>query len=260
MVPFSQSEEAFLFRNVRDIINVWSGGAGQARMNIYVNNGQAELQLTYRLGHPEMRHLPYQPYPRFQPKYQNPPRKQKSEKRRIRDNIRAARYQAAQAVPVSSPNGPTSSSPTTTTTTSLVSPSSVLSTVVTPVSSTNTSLATLSTSTNITRSLATPVLATSHTPSTQAVVTPAPPLASQSYSEDPPAVQYRQEQFTMETMPQQEGFCCGCDVDFAFPCYASPCLVCGLWYHEQCYDRHACSDVDDDDSGDEQNMEISPIK
>ena len=158
MVSFSQSEEAFLFRNVRDIINVWSGGAGQARMNIFVNNGQAELQLTYRLGHPDARHLPYhQHYPNYQ--YQNLPRKQKSERRRTRDNIRAARYQTAQASPTSSSTGRTSSSPSITTaatssssvrtTTSSVSPSPVLLTVVTPVSSKNTSQATLSTSTNM---------------------------------------------------------------------------------------------------------------
>ena len=63
MVSFSESEEAFLFKNIRDIINVWSSGTGQARMNILVNNGKAELQLNYRLGHPEASHLP----PKFKP-------------------------------------------------------------------------------------------------------------------------------------------------------------------------------------------------
>ena len=71
---------------------------------------------------------------------------------------------------------------------------------------------------------------------------------------DPPSGQYRQEQLTMETVPQQEGFCCGCGVDFIFPCYASPCLV---WFHDQCYDEHDI-DIEDDYPGDEYDMEISP--
>jgi hypothetical protein len=46
MVSFSESEEAFLLKNFRDIINVWSGVSGQARMNLLVINGKAELQLN----------------------------------------------------------------------------------------------------------------------------------------------------------------------------------------------------------------------
>ena len=193
IIHFSESEEAFLFRNVRDIINVWSCRSGQARMNIFVNNGQAELQLNYRLGNPEARHLPHdhhQPFPPYQPN--RFPRKRKSERRRKRDNIRAARYQAA---PTSSP-GATTSSPTSTTsrlfaatsttssltTSSSTSHSSLSTTVANPVSSrsltTSQVQATLSTSTTTTRSVVTPVLATSQTPSTQAAVTPAPLLSN----------------------------------------------------------------------------------
>ena len=64
----------------------------------------------------------------------------------------------------------------------------------------------------------------------------------------------------METMPQQEGYCCDCEDDFIFPCYASSCLVCSGWFHEQCYDGHPCSDIEDNDLDDEQDMEISPNK
>ena len=105
MVSFSESEEAFLFKNLRNVINVWSGGSGQARISFHVNNGKAELQLSYRLGHPEESHLPPQQH-HHHPHVQ--PRRRKSWKRQARDNARAARYQAAQRAAISSSAAATS--------------------------------------------------------------------------------------------------------------------------------------------------------
>ena len=78
-------------------------------MSFLVNNGKAELQLSYRLGHPEESHLPPQ-QDHHKPQVQ--PRRRKSQKRKARDNARAARYQAAQRAAISSSAAATSSSST----------------------------------------------------------------------------------------------------------------------------------------------------
>ena len=83
MVRFSDCEEAFLLTNVRNIINVWSRGFGQARLTFCVSDGQAELSLSYKLGHPEASHLP--PQPPHHPPYEQPYQRRKSERRRLRD-------------------------------------------------------------------------------------------------------------------------------------------------------------------------------
>ena len=97
MVPFSDCEEAFLLTNIRNIINVWSRGSGQASLNFCVRNGQAELNLSYQLGHPEESHLPPQPPHHHQDQPHVRQLRRKSQRRRLRDNLRAAKFQAARA-------------------------------------------------------------------------------------------------------------------------------------------------------------------
>ena len=65
MIPFSQSEESFLYKQVQSVIDVWARGLGTARLNFAVKTGHAELQLSYQLGHPEVHHLIPHPDPPF---------------------------------------------------------------------------------------------------------------------------------------------------------------------------------------------------
>ena len=67
---------------------------------------------------------------------------------------------------------------------------------------------------------------TTQTTATQAVATPV-------MSTIPPV-----ENYTTHTMTPQHSDCPGCYRDFAFPCYACLCLVCGLLFHPECYNDH----------------------
>jgi hypothetical protein len=57
----------------------------------------------------------------------------------------------------------------------------------------------------------------------------------------------------MDTLPlPQYPDCCACRINFDFPCFATPCMECGLWFHNECVDGHKCeSDTDDDHANDE---------
>ena len=142
MVPFSQCEEAFLFKNVQNVIDIWARGLGQARLNFEVKRGRAELQLFYQLGHPEAFHLVPQPQ-LFYPPYNSPPtfqppsfKKKKSVKRRLKDNRRAAAFQARRAVTSSSHATPTTTStPASRPTAAVTSPGSA-SNLTTPTTTT----------------------------------------------------------------------------------------------------------------------------
>ena len=132
MLPFSQCEEAFLLKNVQNVIDVWARGSGLAKLTFSARNGQAELQLFYQLGHPEASHLPHQPpssAPNSNPPHpQSPPasRRQKSLKRKLKDRKRAAEFQArrkAEASSLASSSGqPTTTTTTRTTSTAVSSP------------------------------------------------------------------------------------------------------------------------------------------
>ena len=57
----------------------------------------------------------------------------------------------------------------------------------------------------------------------------------------------------MDTLPlPQYPDCSVCRIDFDFPCFATPCMEWGLWFHNDCVDDHKCeSDTDDDHATDE---------
>ena len=51
------TEEAFLLRSLKEIVNIWSGGSGQATFNFVVQDGVASLQLGFQLGRPADPHI-----------------------------------------------------------------------------------------------------------------------------------------------------------------------------------------------------------
>jgi hypothetical protein len=95
--PFSLTEEAFLLRSLREVVNVWASGSGQATFNLNISNGSADLQLGFQLGLPTESHLHPQHHHEhvFCPK---PPMssRRKSPSQRKRDRLRAAQHQAGQ--------------------------------------------------------------------------------------------------------------------------------------------------------------------
>ena len=84
-IPFRQTEELFFLSCVGEVLKVWASKSGQAKLNISVENGMADLQLAFKLGLPGDSHLPSSPY-HHPPKYKSPSRK-----------ARAAAQQQAQA-------------------------------------------------------------------------------------------------------------------------------------------------------------------
>ena len=86
-IPFSQTEEAFFLSCVGEVMKVWASKSGQAKLNISVENGMADLQLAFKLGLPGDPHLPN--HPTHNPRYKTPARKAK-------DRARAAAHQQAQ--------------------------------------------------------------------------------------------------------------------------------------------------------------------
>ena len=68
---FSLTEEAFPLRSLREVVNVWARGSGQASFNLKSSNGTADLQLDFQLGlpyephlHPPHHYEPVEPHPR----------------------------------------------------------------------------------------------------------------------------------------------------------------------------------------------------
>ena len=246
MASFSETEEAFLFKNLRNIINVWSGGSGQARINLFVNNGKAELQLNYRLGHPEVSHLPPQRH-QHQPHVQ--PRRMKSQKRQARDNARAARYQAGKRAAISSSTAATSSK----------SPSPLISVLesryfhstsnpptLTPVvtSSATGFVSKPATTTTVNSSRVSPAISS-------AVGIPAtmvPPCSFDNLPSTCPADQSMVSldsnpttTYTPWTMPARRFVDCShCEEDIAIHVQPLPCYNCGEWFHHECLPGHEC--------------------
>ena len=269
MLPFSQCEEAFLLRNVRNVIDVWASRSGQAKLNFSTRNGQAELQLFYQLGHPEASHLPHQPPPypfNFPPSHTNPPHhsRRKSQRRILKDRKRAAEFQARRRAEASSAVSSSSQTTTVSTTVTTSTPSTaVSSTTRTSNTTTNQAVTSLLPSTinaaisisPITQQQAVPA-SCSTTPSLSAPIPSILPQAVTSLPDD------RYERYTLDTMPlPTHPDCPTCFRNFDFPCYATPCLVCGLWFHNDCFGDHYCSISDSDDDSasetDNENMDTS---
>ena len=65
---FSYSEEAFLLNSLHKVVKVWASGNGKADFHLKIENGTAELQLAFKLGHPRDAHVvpPRQHFPQQQ--------------------------------------------------------------------------------------------------------------------------------------------------------------------------------------------------
>ena len=53
----SFTEEAFLFSSFQEAVKVWRKGSGQATFSLQIGDGKAELQLSFKLGHPSDLHF-----------------------------------------------------------------------------------------------------------------------------------------------------------------------------------------------------------
>ena len=93
---FTMSEEAFLLSSLHEVVKVWTRGSGQASFNLNVNNGEADLQLNFHLGHPNDEHIRHVIQPSHHPQEEKLPQKKrkKSANRLKRDRERAAQHQA----------------------------------------------------------------------------------------------------------------------------------------------------------------------
>ena len=96
--------------------------------------------------------------------------------------------------------------------------------------------------------------ASNYTPTPQAGVTPArctttPSLATPISFPAVTSTHERCDLFDeMDTPPlPQYPDCSACRVNFDFPCFATPCMECGLWFHNGCVSEHNCGSETDDD-------------
>ena len=108
---FSITEEAFLPRSLKEVVNVWARGCGQATFNLEILDGGADLKLGFQLGRPSDPHLlPEQndqlhqlcphhvdlPHDHAGVEHQHPHRRRhKGPKQRARDRARAAKHHAS---------------------------------------------------------------------------------------------------------------------------------------------------------------------
>jgi hypothetical protein len=107
------TEEAFLLSSLYEVVKVWARGSGQAKFDLSICDGKADLSLNFKLGHPEDQHCD-PPNPTLQPDHYHqdsqyedhdgqepfrpvPQPRHKSQARRERNRVRAARHRAAAA-------------------------------------------------------------------------------------------------------------------------------------------------------------------
>jgi hypothetical protein len=103
------TEESFILRSLREVVNIWTRGSGQASFNLEIQDGVADLKLGFQLGkpsdphpipmcsdyvHPQPHHvdLPHE-HAGFQ--HRKHPRRHKGPKQHERDRARAAKHQAS---------------------------------------------------------------------------------------------------------------------------------------------------------------------
>jgi hypothetical protein len=112
MFSCNNTEEAFLISSLNEIVKVWARGSGQAKFDLNICDGVAELSLNFKLGHPSDQHCdpPHPTQQHVQPDAQHegeehgpdqetfhPVPQRKSQARRERNRLRAARHRAAVA-------------------------------------------------------------------------------------------------------------------------------------------------------------------
>ena len=90
-----------------------------------------------------------------------------------------------------------------------------------------------------------------HTPTPQASCTTTPSLATPISFSAVTSTHERCDLFDeMDTLPlPQYPDCPACRVNFDFPCFATPCMESGEWFHNGCVSDHNClSDTEDDNA------------
>ena len=108
---FSRTEEAFLLRSLKEVVDVWTRGSGQATFNLTIQDGVADPKLGFQLGRPsDPHHLHeqsdelHQLHPHHVDifhdhggvQHQHPKRRRhKGPKQRERDRARAAKHHAS---------------------------------------------------------------------------------------------------------------------------------------------------------------------
>ena len=50
------TEEAFLLSSLHEVVKVWANGIGQAKFDLNICDGVADLSLNFKLGHPKQQH------------------------------------------------------------------------------------------------------------------------------------------------------------------------------------------------------------
>ena len=92
---WSYSEEAFVYSSIKEVMKVWTRGAGKASFSIDVHNGAAELRLNFSLGHPSEPHiLPLWPQQMDKSRENLKKQKRKSPSNKRRDQRRAEQFRA----------------------------------------------------------------------------------------------------------------------------------------------------------------------
>ena len=104
------TEEAFLLSSLQEVVKVWARGFGQAKFDLNICDGVADLSLNFKLGHPneqhcEPVHLPPHPHHSHPHHHQqdygqdtpHPNQNRKSKSQRERNRRRAAQHRAATA-------------------------------------------------------------------------------------------------------------------------------------------------------------------
>ena len=75
------TEEDFLLKSLKEAVNIWSKGNGEAKFDLAVKDGVAQLKFEFQLGlpstpHPPLVH-PHPLYPHQHQEQQNQPRKRR---------------------------------------------------------------------------------------------------------------------------------------------------------------------------------------
>ena len=103
------SEEAFILNSLHEVVKVWARGSGQAKFDLNICDGVAELSLNFKLGHPSDKHCDHHHFVQQRDDLDaqheedqgqepfRPVRPRKSRAQRERNRLRAARHRASAA-------------------------------------------------------------------------------------------------------------------------------------------------------------------
>ena len=93
---FAYTDQFFLLNSLHEVVKVWASGNGKVDFNHKIENGTAELQFAFRLGHPSAVHVvPPQPHQDLHHEQQLSRRCNKGAARREKDCAGAEKHQAS---------------------------------------------------------------------------------------------------------------------------------------------------------------------